>query len=78
MYPYCIILFSRSTILVQLDTQGSPNLAYEPGDHVAIFPTNDNELVQRIVSRIKMEHTPETTVQLEIASGSQGRPIIKS
>ena len=69
---FVVYLFSRSTILVQLDTQGSSDLAYEPGDHVAIFPINDKELVQRIVGRITVEQSLETVLQLEVQTNNQG------
>uniref|UniRef100_A0A670KIF4 Nitric oxide synthase n=1 Tax=Podarcis muralis TaxID=64176 RepID=A0A670KIF4_PODMU len=44
---------SRSTILVQLQTGDQPELAYQPGDHVGIFPANNAELVDAILQRVE-------------------------
>ncbi|XP_072022781.1 nitric oxide synthase, inducible-like [Amphiura filiformis] len=62
---------SRSTILITLDTQGRKDLSYQPGDHVAVFPTNDKELVHKIVSRLELEYTPDTVLQLEMQTDGQ-------
>ncbi|XP_072024835.1 nitric oxide synthase, inducible-like isoform X2 [Amphiura filiformis] len=62
---------SRSTILVVLDTQGRTDLSYQPGDHVAVFPTNDKELVHKILSRLELEYTPDTVLQLEMQTEGQ-------
>ncbi|XP_071945535.1 nitric oxide synthase-like protein [Antedon mediterranea] len=43
---------SRSTILVKMDTQGASELLYEPGDHAAIFPANEDQLVNRILAKV--------------------------
>ncbi|XP_028607253.2 nitric oxide synthase 3 isoform X2 [Podarcis muralis] len=44
---------SRSTILVQLQTGDQPELSYQPGDHVGIFPANNAELVDAILQRVE-------------------------
>lgn len=43
---------SRSTILVRLNTEKKKELQYLPGDHVGIFPTNREELVQAIMDHL--------------------------
>ncbi|XP_033108490.1 nitric oxide synthase, brain-like [Anneissia japonica] len=43
---------SRSTILIVMDTQGASELLYEPGDHTAIFPANEDQLVNRILAKV--------------------------
>ncbi|XP_043923547.1 nitric oxide synthase, brain-like [Protopterus annectens] len=43
---------SRSTILVRLDTAGQKELQYLPGDHVGIFPTNREDLVQAVLDHL--------------------------
>ncbi|XP_071508617.1 nitric oxide synthase, salivary gland-like [Diadema antillarum] len=61
----------RSTIFVRLDTQGASELLYEPGDHVAICPSNDAELVDRTLKFISAEHSPDTVVRVEFQQQKQ-------
>ncbi|XP_038059135.1 nitric oxide synthase-like protein isoform X2 [Patiria miniata] len=58
-------LSRRSTILVKLDTQDQEEFAYEPGDHVAIYPANDKDLVDRILRRIAHEKSPDVVVKVD-------------
>ena len=41
------------------------DLKYEPGDHVAIFPANRNEIVDAILDHIDDNIDPDTPVQLQ-------------
>ncbi|XP_072182138.1 nitric oxide synthase 1-like [Diadema setosum] len=56
---------SRSTICVRLDTQGAPELSYKPGDHVGIFPPNEEELVRRTLQFVTGELPHDTVVTVE-------------
>ncbi|XP_071508919.1 nitric oxide synthase 3-like [Diadema antillarum] len=56
---------SRATILVRLNTNGEKELAYEPGDHVAIYPANENALVSRILKRLDYHKAPDAVFKLE-------------
>ncbi|XP_022086343.1 nitric oxide synthase, brain-like isoform X1 [Acanthaster planci] len=58
-------LSRRSTILVKLNTQDQDEFTFEPGDHVAIYPTNDKDLVERILRRIAYEKSPDTVVKVD-------------
>ncbi|XP_062619237.1 nitric oxide synthase 1-like isoform X1 [Saccostrea cucullata] len=57
---------SRQTILVKMDTGGAPELAYAPGDHVAIFPTNSSDMVESILSRLQNAPSADQIVKTEI------------
>ena len=48
-----VIAGSRSTRFVAFDTAGT-GLTYETGDHVAIYPKNPPDLVQRLCDRLGM------------------------
>jgi len=43
----------RETILVTLNSKGGRELAYQPGDHVAFFPSNSNKIVDGVLKKIK-------------------------
>ncbi|XP_033627460.1 nitric oxide synthase, brain-like [Asterias rubens] len=58
-------LSRRSTILVRLSTQGNEELSYEPGDHVAIYPSNDQALVERILRRIDCGNKPDVVIRVD-------------
>ncbi|XP_067326560.1 nitric oxide synthase 3 [Anolis sagrei] len=64
---------SRSTILVQLQTGDHPELRYQPGDHLGIFPANSPELVQELLERIEDPPPPGETVTVEtLEAGVEG------
>ncbi|XP_015923337.1 nitric oxide synthase, inducible-like [Parasteatoda tepidariorum] len=42
----------RKTLLIKLDVQNNSILAYEPGDHIAIFPTNPASVVDPILEQL--------------------------
>ncbi|XP_041104067.1 nitric oxide synthase, endothelial-like [Polyodon spathula] len=56
---------SRATILVRLDTGGQKELQYLPGDHLGIFPTNQDELVQAVLSHISDAPPINETIAVE-------------
>ncbi|XP_026580948.1 nitric oxide synthase, endothelial-like, partial [Pseudonaja textilis] len=43
----------RSTLLVRLQTDGQPELQYQPGDHVSIFPANRAALVEALMQLVQ-------------------------
>uniref|UniRef100_A0A803SR96 Nitric oxide synthase n=1 Tax=Anolis carolinensis TaxID=28377 RepID=A0A803SR96_ANOCA len=64
---------SRSTILVQLQTGDHPELRYQPGDHLGIFPANSPELVEDLLERIEDPPPPGETVTVEtLEAGVEG------
>lgn len=65
------VLFRRSTILVKLKGNGSA-LSYEPGDHLAVFPKNDPDLVDSVLNRLddKESIDPLVPCQLEYLNGN--------
>lgn len=42
----------RSTILVKMSTGENESFSYEPGDHLGVFPTNDQQQVACVLSRL--------------------------
>ncbi|XP_054847151.1 nitric oxide synthase, endothelial isoform X2 [Eublepharis macularius] len=56
---------SRSTILVKLLTGDQPELQYQPGDHVGIFPANCKELVEGLLERVEDPPPASETVAVE-------------
>ncbi|XP_058139802.2 nitric oxide synthase, inducible isoform X2 [Dasypus novemcinctus] len=57
---------SRSTLLVELSSEGSLN--YLPGEHLGVFPANRPALVQGILERAVDSPAPSQTVHLETLS----------
>lgn len=53
---------------VELDITGS-KIRYEAGDHVAIYPTNDSELVEAIGKRLDVDL--DTVFSLDNVDGKQ-------
>jgi sulfite reductase alpha subunit-like flavoprotein len=49
-----VIMGSRSTRFIAFDITGT-DLRYETGDHVAIYPENRPELVQRLCDRLGIQ-----------------------
>ncbi|KAK1173522.1 nitric oxide synthase, endothelial-like [Acipenser oxyrinchus oxyrinchus] len=64
---------SRATILVRLDTGGQKELQYLPGDHLGIFPTNQDELVQAVLSRVFDAPPINETIGVEILEEKNGK-----
>ncbi|MGH0118446.1 UNVERIFIED_CONTAM: hypothetical protein FKN15_054298 [Acipenser sinensis] len=64
---------SRSTIMVRLDTGGQKELQYLPGDHLGIFPTNQDELVQAVLSHVSDAPPINETVGVEILEEKNGK-----
>ncbi|XP_063003631.1 nitric oxide synthase 3 [Elgaria multicarinata webbii] len=64
---------SRATILVQLQTGDQPELLYQPGDHVGIFPANRRELVEALLERVEDPPPAGESVAVEtLESGADG------
>ena len=52
-------------MLIRLGTEGREELAHSPGDHLGIFPLNEEGLVTRIISRLVDVPTMDATVRLQ-------------
>nr|XP_020655911.1 nitric oxide synthase, endothelial isoform X1 [Pogona vitticeps] len=64
---------SRSTILVQLQTEDQPEMRYQPGDHVGIFPANSRELVEDLLARVEDPPPTEEAMAVEtLEAGTEG------
>ncbi|KFM79120.1 Nitric oxide synthase, inducible, partial [Stegodyphus mimosarum] len=60
----------RQTLLICLEASDPSMLNYEPGDHIAIFPTNPSSVVNAVLRRIKKsEVNCDDVVQLESFQG---------
>lgn len=53
----------KTTILLRIS---APNVDYEPGDHLGIFPINNIELVEGILKRLSGLDDPDQILQLQI------------
>ncbi|XP_078067325.1 nitric oxide synthase 1-like [Mustelus asterias] len=60
----------RSTILVCLQTADSQELKYLPGDHVGIYPANQEELVERLMERMEELPAFNDTICVETVFGT--------
>ncbi|CAM9948470.1 unnamed protein product [Lampetra fluviatilis] len=58
---------SRSTVLIRLDVHGLPELSYEPGDHLGVFPSNRDELVHELLARLQDALLATQTVLLQVS-----------
>ncbi|KAM9596861.1 nitric oxide synthase, inducible [Trichechus inunguis] len=59
---------SRATLLVELSYEGSQGLNYLPGEHLGVFPGNQQALVQGILERLVDGPAPHQPVRLEVLS----------
>ncbi|XP_067008227.1 nitric oxide synthase, salivary gland [Anabrus simplex] len=53
---------SRATMLLQIASEN----AYQPGDHVGVFPCNRPEIVEGILKRLQSIDDPDKPVELQI------------
>ena len=58
-------------MFIQLSTYNSKNLKYQPGDHLAIFPRNNQEMIERFKRRLKNCPSNASVVQLQVQGGNQ-------
>ncbi|KAK1328684.1 hypothetical protein QTO34_012259 [Cnephaeus nilssonii] len=71
-------LSSRSTIFVRLHTNGHQELQYQPGDHLGVFPGNQDDLVNALIERLEDAPPINQLVKVELleerstALGSKG------
>ncbi|KAK2574222.1 Nitric oxide synthase [Acropora cervicornis] len=64
----------RSTVLVKLNTgNATQQLAFEPGDHVAIFPANKASLVQELIDLMHVKPDPNQPIRIEVAHEDSGK-----
>ena len=73
-YLFPTIFRSRSTVLVKLDTGRRNELAFEPGDHVAIFPANKSSLVDELIDLTHEKPDPNQPIKIEVAHEDSGKP----
>ncbi|EDV20662.1 uncharacterized protein TRIADDRAFT_31504 [Trichoplax adhaerens] len=53
------------TILVKLDKGNNSSLNYAAGDHLSIFPGNDPEIVDALLTKLTDGQSPDTPIQME-------------
>uniref|UniRef100_A0A674BRN2 Nitric oxide synthase n=1 Tax=Salmo trutta TaxID=8032 RepID=A0A674BRN2_SALTR len=63
---------SRSTIFVRLHTNNEDSLAYQPGDHLGIFPGNHEDLVTALIEKLEDAPPGPSNVLLCLFSPSEG------
>ena len=60
---------------MKLDIEESrKQLAFEPGDHVAIFPANKADLVQQLINVTHDKPDPNQPIRIEVAREDSGKP----
>ena len=65
LFPTAVSCHSRSTINVSLTSGGNPSkLKFKPGDHLAVYPRNRQEIVNAI--RRRLIRCPEGPVELQV------------
>ena len=47
-------------------------IRYDPGDHVGIFATNEQQMVDDLIERLTNRPAARTPLQLQILTDSQG------
>ncbi len=52
MFSY-FLSTSRSTIFVRLDANNHENLKYLPGDHLGVYPGNNEVLVTTLIEKLE-------------------------
>ena len=72
--PCSYVAFNRrSTVQVKLNTRNAAQqLAFEPGDHVAIFPANKASLVQELIDLMHVKPDPNEPIRIEVALEDSG------
>ncbi|XP_045033095.1 LOW QUALITY PROTEIN: nitric oxide synthase, brain [Daphnia magna] len=61
----------HATIFLQLNTFNSENLKYKPGDHLAVFPRNNQDIIQRFTLRLKNCPATRSLIQLQVQNPNQ-------
>ena len=60
---------------MKLDIEGNrKQLAFDPGDHVAIFPANKADLVQQLINVTHDKPDPNQPIRIEVAREDSGKP----
>ncbi|XP_026549688.1 nitric oxide synthase, endothelial-like, partial [Notechis scutatus] len=73
LYAFASLPTSRSTLLVRLQTDDQPELQYQPGDHVSIFPANRAVLVEALMQLVQDAPPAEEPVAVEtLEAGTEG------
>eukprot|EP00795_Rhopilema_esculentum_P015606 gene15605-6882_t len=63
---------SRSTILVRMSTGSKQELSYVPGDHLAVFPENREELVDTLIDLLDDAPDPDAPLRMELCKEVSG------
>ena len=58
-------------VFIQLGTYNSKNLKYQPGDHLAVFPRNSQEMSERFKRCLKNCPSNTSVVQLQVQERNQ-------
>ena len=56
----------HAIICLQLNTLNSETLKYKPGDHLAVFPQNNRDMIQRFVLRLRNCPAYKSMIQLQV------------
>ena len=65
-------IFSRSTLLVRLR---APGVQFSPGDHVLLYPSNNEDLVTKLLDKLPADSPPsDQLIHIEVAR--KGKDII--
>ncbi len=72
MFDYFLLRSQgHATIFLQLNTYNSEKLKYLPGDHLAVFPRNNQDIIQRFKRRLRNCPSDKTVIQLQVQGPNQ-------
>lgn len=60
----------RRTILLTLESRNI--MGYQPGDHLVIFPQNDEKMVSRLFKRLQLDMNSTVPIKLELLDDKTG------
>eukprot|EP00112_Aurelia_sp_Birch-Aquarium-sp1_P021015 Seg555.10 transcript_id=Seg555.10/GoldUCD/mRNA.D3Y31 product="Nitric oxide synthase inducible" protein_id=Seg555.10/GoldUCD/D3Y31 len=63
---------SRSTVLVKLEKGNNAACDFEPGDHLAIFPSNEATMVEKLIGQLNNAPDADKPIRLQISKEASG------
>lgn len=65
-------VYSRSTVLVKLEKGNNAACDFEPGDHLAIFPSNEATMVEKLIGQLNNAPDADKPIRLQISKEASG------
>ena len=64
-----LLFFSRKTNLVKLKNVDAPEMQYNPGDHLAVYPANNSKMVEDLLKRCGNEVDIDEIIEIQKDNG---------